>query len=86
MVQRPRGTRDFPPAAMNRRLALERLLEDAAQRHGFSRVQTPVFESLELFTAKSGPGVINQLYAFQDKGARIDTSPRINSPSHANGR
>ena len=70
MVQRPRGTRDFPPAAMNRRLALERLLEDAAQRHGFSRVQTPVFESLELFTAKSGPGVINQLYAFQDKGER----------------
>ena len=68
MVQRPRGTRDFTPAAMKRRLALEHLLEDVAQRHGFSRVQTPVFEKLELFTAKSGPGVIGQLYAFQDKG------------------
>ncbi len=67
-MQRPRGTRDFTPGAMKRRLALEHLLEDVAQRHGFSRVQTPVFESLELFTAKSGPGVIGQLYAFQDKG------------------
>lgn len=81
MVQRPRGTRDFPPAAMNRRLALERLLEDAAQRHGFSRVQTPVFESLELFTAKSGPGVINQLYAFQDKGERdLTLRPELTAP------
>ena len=52
MVQRPRGTRDFTPAAMKRRLALEHLLEDVAQRHGFDRVQTPVFESLDLFTAK----------------------------------
>ena len=32
-----------------------------------SRVQTPIFESLDLFTAKSGPGVVSQLYAFQDK-------------------
>lgn len=81
MVRRPRGTRDFPPAAMNRRLALERLLEDAAQRHGFSRVQTPVFESLELFTAKSGPGVINQLYAFQDKGERdLTLRPELTAP------
>lgn len=46
---------------------LEMLLEDEARRAGFDRVQTPVFESLDLFTAKSGPGVIGQLYAFEDK-------------------
>ena len=81
MVQRPRGTRDFTPVAMKRRLALERLLEDVAQRHGFSRVQTPVFESLELFTAKSGPGVIGQLYAFQDKGERdLTLRPELTAP------
>ncbi|MGB0516836.1 MAG: histidine--tRNA ligase [Poseidonia sp.] len=81
MVQRPRGTRDFTPAVMKRRLALEHLLEDVAQRHGFSRVQTPVFESLELFTAKSGPGVINQLYAFQDKGERdLTLRPELTAP------
>ena len=80
-MQRPRGTRDFTPAAMKRRLALEHLLEDVAQRHGFSRVQTPVFESLELFTAKSGPGVIGQLYAFQDKGERdLTLRPELTAP------
>ena len=66
---------------MKRRLALEHLLEDVAQRHGFSRVQTPVFESLELFTAKSGPGVIGQLYAFQDKGEReLTLRPELTAP------
>ena len=74
MVQRPRGTRDFGPTEMKRRLAFESLLEEQARRHGFSRVQTPIFESLDLFTAKSGPGVVSQLYAFQDKGERDLTS------------
>ena len=47
----------------------------------FFEVQTPVFESLELFTAKSGPGVINQLYAFQDKGERdLTLRPELTAP------
>ena len=48
MVQRPRGTRDFGPKEMQRRLAFESLLEEQARRHGFSRIQTPIFESLDL--------------------------------------
>ena len=51
MVQRPRGTRDFTPQVMARRLAFEQLLEERSRRHGFKRVQTPAFESLDLFTA-----------------------------------
>ncbi|DAC55947.1 MAG TPA: histidine--tRNA ligase family protein [Candidatus Poseidoniales archaeon] len=40
-----------------------------------------MFESLELFTAKSGPGVINQLYAFQDKGERdLTLRPELTAP------
>ena len=35
MVQRPRGTRDFTPKVMARRLAFEQLLEERARRHGF---------------------------------------------------
>jgi histidyl-tRNA synthetase len=38
---------------MKSRMALEQLLEERARRHGFNRVQTPIFESLELFTIKS---------------------------------
>ena len=81
MVQRPRGTRDFTPAVMNRRLAFENLLESKARTHGFKRVQTPIFESLDLFTAKSGPGVVKQLYAFQDKSERdLTLRPELTAP------
>ena len=81
MVQRPRGTRDFTPEVMNRRLAFEHLLEERARRHGFKRVQTPVFESLDLFTAKSGPGIVSQLYAFEDKGGRpLTLRPELTAP------
>ena len=81
MVARPRGTRDFTPAVMARRLALESLLEERSRRHGFRRVQTPVFESLELFTAKSGEGVISQLYSFEDKGGRpLTLRPELTAP------
>ena len=81
MVQRPRGTRDFTPDVMNRRLAFEKLLESKALSHGFKRVQTPIFESLDLFTAKSGPGVVKQLYAFQDKSDRdLTLRPELTAP------
>ena len=81
MVHRPRGTRDFTPDVMNRRLAFEKLLESKALSHGFKRVQTPIFESLDLFTAKSGPGVVKQLYAFQDKSDRdLTLRPELTAP------
>ena len=30
----------------------------------------PIFEDLELFTKKSGPGIVEELYSFKDKGDR----------------
>ena len=81
MVAKPRGTRDFLPTEMARRLAFERILDDVGRRHGFHRVQTPIFETLELFTAKSGDGVIGQLYAFEDKGGRqLTLRPEMTAP------
>ena len=81
MVSRARGVRDFPPEAMRRRMVLENLLESKASAHGFNRVQTPIFETLDLFTAKSGPGVISQLYAFKDKGERdLTLRPELTAP------
>jgi histidyl-tRNA synthetase len=81
MVAKPRGTRDFLPTEMARRLAFERILDDVGRRHGFHRVQTPIFETLDLFTAKSGDGVIGQLYAFEDKGGRqLTLRPEMTAP------
>lgn len=70
MLQRPRGTRDFPPDEMaKRRWALE-IMREIAIRHGFREIQMPTFEELELFTKRSGPGIVDELYAFKDKGGR----------------
>jgi histidyl-tRNA synthetase len=81
MVRRPRGTRDFLPDEMKRRLALERLFDSVGARHGFQRVATPTFESLELFTAKSGQGIVDELYAFDDKGGRpLTLRPELTAP------
>ena len=64
------GFRDFFPDD----LALRRLIEDAWHRAsrnaGFEEIDGPVLEALELFTAKSGPEIAGQLYAFTDKGGR----------------
>ena len=81
MFQRPRGTRDFSPADMCRRLALEKLCDEQAARYGFMRVATPTFESLDLFTAKSGDAIEGELYAFEDKGGRpLTLRPELTAP------
>ncbi len=81
MVERPRGTRDFGVKDMAERLALERALDNVAKSHGYNRVQTPIFERLDLFTAKSGPEVVNQLYAFKDRSDRdLTLRPELTAP------
>ncbi len=79
--ERPRGTRDFRPEEMARRRALQDELRGVLERFGYGEVQTPTFEHLELFTEKSGEAVVEQLYAFQDKGERdITLRPELTAP------
>src|SRR5437867_11632856 len=66
----PRGTNDYGPEEMARRRAVEGILRDAAHRFGFREIGTPTIEHLDLFTRKSGPGIVEELYAFKDKGGR----------------
>ncbi|MDD3933777.1 histidine--tRNA ligase [Methanoculleus sp. UBA303] len=70
MLQKPRGTRDFLPDEMERRRLIERRMREAASRWGYREVSTPDFEHLELFTMKSGEGIIQEMYVFEDKGGR----------------
>ena len=70
MIQRPRGTRDFGPAEMAKRSQVERAMRAACHRFGFGEVVTPTFETSELFTLRSGPGIIDEMYVFKDKGDR----------------
>jgi histidyl-tRNA synthetase len=71
MIQKPRGTRDFLPDEMEQRRAIERRMREIARRWGYREVCTPEFEELELFTARSGEGIIEEMYVFEDKGGRM---------------
>jgi histidyl-tRNA synthetase len=66
---------------MERRRALEARLRPVFEAHAFREVQTPTFENLELFTAKSGPTIVNELYAFKDKSGRdLALRPEVTAP------
>jgi len=79
--ERPRGTRDFRPEEMEERRWLEASFRETFRRHGYREIQTPTFEHTALFTAKSGPNVVKEIYTFQDKGAReICLRPELTAP------
>lgn len=81
MIQRPRGTRDFPPDEAHRRRAVREKMIGVMERWGYREVATPTFEHLELFTLKSGEGVIEEIYSFKDKGGRdIALRPELTAP------
>ncbi|NYT12191.1 MAG: histidine--tRNA ligase [Methanomassiliicoccales archaeon] len=81
MIQRPRGTRDFGPEEMEKRRWLEGIMRSTARGFGFREVATPTFEHTELFTLKSGPNIVDEIYAFQDKGGRdISLRPELTAP------
>lgn len=70
MFERPRGTNDWGPEDMVKRRFVESRFVQLAESFGFREVSVPTIESLELFTAKSGPGIVPELYSFKDRGGR----------------
>ncbi len=80
-VQRPRGTRDFLPEEMAKRKNVENRMRDVARRWGYGEIKTPTFEHIELFTLKSGEGILGEIYNFKDKGDReIALRPELTAP------
>ena len=65
-----KGFRDYLPAAM---IPRERLMETARRvyrSYGFSPIDTPALEYLEILAGKGGGETDKQLYKFQDDGGR----------------
>jgi histidyl-tRNA synthetase len=80
-IQRPRGTRDFLPEESWRRSAARKAMQDVLERWGYQEICTPTFEHLELFTVKSGPSAVEEIYCFKDKGGRdIALRPELTAP------
>ena len=81
MFQLPRGTRDFTPEETEKRRYAEENMLSTFKSFGYKEIQTPTFETLELFTAKSGDLIIDEIYAFSDKGGReLALRPELTAP------
>ncbi|MEM2582887.1 MAG: histidine--tRNA ligase [Candidatus Thermoplasmatota archaeon] len=81
MIEKPRGTRDFSPEEMKKRREIEKKLREIFERYGYEEIMTPTIEHLELFTLKSGEGIIEETYAFEDKaGRKLALRPELTAP------
>jgi histidyl-tRNA synthetase len=72
----PRGTTDLLPPESERMRHLYDLAHGQATLYGYRYVETPAFESTELFTKTSGASsdvVQKEMYTFEDKGGRLLT-------------
>ncbi len=69
-LQAPKGTRDFYPENMREQNFIFDAWKKVCVAFGFEEYEGPIFESLELFTEKSGSEIVTQLYNFKDKGER----------------
>jgi len=64
------GFRDFLPGDCAKRNYIFRLWREVARRYGFVEWDGPILEPTELYTKKSGPEIVAQLFNFIDKGER----------------
>ena len=81
MFNKPRGTRDFSPEEMQKRQYVEDDIRSTFKKFGYQEIQTPMFEELKLFTAKSGENIIQEIYSFKDKSNReIALRPELTAP------
>jgi histidyl-tRNA synthetase len=65
-----KGTRDFYPDLMRRTNWITDIWRRVSLRNGFEEYEAPTLEYLELFTAKSGPEIAQQLFNLTDRGGR----------------
>ena len=64
------GFRDFLPQDWARQNYIFGKWWEVARRYGFVQWEGPVLEPTELYTKKSGPEIVGQLFNFTDKGER----------------
>ena len=69
----PRGTQDFITLAAQKKQFVSLVLKSVSEFFGFRPIETPIFESTELFTRSVGEGsdVVNkEMYTFNDRSDR----------------
>ena len=69
----PRGTFDILPEQAGVRVELERVARELLEAAGYERIETPTFETTELFVRGAGASsdiVQKEMYSFDDGGGR----------------
>ncbi len=70
----PRGTRDFPPEEKIVRDKVINQIKNIFERYGYSPLETPTFEKIEVLDIKNNAGessdIVSEIYRFKDQGDR----------------
>ena len=74
--QSPKGTRDFFPADLAAIQHVESAWRNASINAGFDEIEGPMFEHLDLYTVKSGEGIVSELFSFRRAGGDTDYALR----------
>lgn len=74
--QAPKGTRDLYPFDAAKRRFITEAWRSASVRFGFDEIDGPTFEHLELYTVKSGEGIVSELFSFRRSGGEDDYALR----------
>jgi len=70
MYDRIKGFRDFYPREMQSRQQVIETVESTARGYGFRPIGTPALEQAKMYADKSGEEILDELYAFEDRGGR----------------
>ncbi|MBV9805088.1 MAG: histidine--tRNA ligase [Solirubrobacterales bacterium] len=84
MIQAPRGTFDILPDSAAQRKVVEEQTEKILGAAGYRRIETPTFESTDLFARGVGEAtdiVQKEMYSFDDGGGRsLTLRPEVTAP------
>ncbi len=71
-LQRAKGTRDFLPEDMILRNEIVSTLREVFELYGFSPLETPILERLDVLSAKyaGGAEILKEMYKLKDQGGR----------------
>lgn len=77
----PAGTRDWLPAELERKRAVETALRDLFARRGYAEVQTPHFERFDVLASGLGAETAAAAFLFADRsGTQLALRPEMTTP------
>jgi ATP phosphoribosyltransferase regulatory subunit len=80
-VRLPAGTRDWLPAELRRKRAVENVLRGVFERWAYHEVQTPTFERFDALEAGLGDGIAEKTFRFNDRnGTQLALRPELTTP------